>query len=101
MNTKYYNASNNFSAPISREPRPYAPYSYRSETVTPRPAPDSAPPVKKIEAEGAAAVKSARELSLKTDDFLLIGLIILLLPDAENNLMLILILGYLLVMGMN
>lgn len=44
---------------------------------------------------------SVRELSLKTDDLLLIGLIILLLPNAKDNLLLILVLGYLLIAGIN
>ena len=102
ITTKYYNASNNFSAPIKREPKPYSPRYYATEVITPEAHTEN---TKKEEAQNIEVVPkkdtSVRELSLKTDDLLLIGLIILLLPNAKDNLLLILVLGYLLVAGMN
>ena len=99
INTKYYNASNNFSAPIKREPRPYNPYMQKSEIITPT-KPNETEDFNEtplpIETKNNKAVQ---ELSLKTDDLLLIGLIILLLPNAKDNLILILVLGYLLISG--
>ena len=105
INTKYYNRSNNFAYPIKREPKPYNPYSYQSEIIVPR---ENNEEIKnenknveeKIVKTSNIKSPSAFDFSLKTDDLLLIGLIILLLPNAKDNLILILALGYLLLMGM-
>lgn len=102
ITTKYYNRSNNFKAPIKKEPKPYNPYSYRSEIIEPkRYEEDKA--IENNERQEIAELKesSSLGLSLKTDDLLLIGLIILLLPKAKDNLLLIIGLGYLLVSGMD
>lgn len=103
IQTKYYNASNNFSAPVKREPKPYAPL-YKPNDTPPLNNNFQAENEIKKETEKTKmreiSFSPSKELSLKTDDLLLIGLIILLLPDVENNLLLVLLLGYLLIAGM-
>lgn len=105
IRTKYYNSSNNFQAPVKREPKPYSPYTTKDEIIVPqRPKIDenvlteASLPV--CEGENKQIVQKNEnnfELSLKTDDLLLLGLILMLLPKAKDNLLLILALGYLLI----
>lgn len=113
MNMKYYNASNHFSAPIPREPKPYSPNTRKPEIVIPQkpfanshrqekqaplhtpelpiaPVPHKAPPPK-------------QELSfnnMKPDDLLLLGIIALLIWNSCDDMLLLFILGYLFLIGL-
>ncbi|MBE7036295.1 MAG: hypothetical protein E7403_03265 [Ruminococcaceae bacterium] len=103
MEMKYYNASNNFKAPIPREPKPYTPHlKNNSEIIIPK------KPVQEFEKE--VAISSAGEceerlgkqtgdtfsIANNRDDLLLIGLILLLILNQCDDYLLLLALGYLL-----
>lgn len=106
MITKYYNASNNFSAPIIREPRP------KPETIVPVKPP---PPPKEREEPSAPAVqaeikKPAKQGGLgglldgilggfESDDLILLGLLLILISDSDDT-FLTLIIGYLFISGL-
>ncbi len=103
MEMKYYNPSNNFRAPIPREPKPYVPTPKKaSEIVVPK-QPESCE-----EHENLAAVeepcfslesKKVDALSPNHDDLLLLGLILVLLANKCDDYILLIILGYLLITG--
>lgn len=107
MEMKYYNASNNFSAPITREPRPYQPYASRMEVIVPETPREEIrevrmEPMKRHEESKSAKAHSNSFLGdFQTDDWLLIGLILILILDSSDDILLLLILGYLLLTGWN
>lgn len=84
METNYYNRSNNFSAPIRKEPKPYTP-KYEEKTFT-----------KQSEQENIHAKDVHKSLlkSLKNDDLLILGIIFLLYSESESDHILLLILAY-------
>ena len=75
MVTNYYNSSNNFSAPIRREPKPYRPAHEHEEIV--------------LSEKKQTRIKE-QEKSLDSDTILILGLIMLLvLSGCEDTLLLI------------
>lgn len=90
METKYYNRSNNFSAPIKKEPKPYTPAKevYKEENTVI----DEHITCEKKE-QKPKEIKSVLS-RLKSDDLLLLGLIFLLMSDSDTDVLLLLALGY-------
>ena len=80
METKYYNRSNNFSAPIKKEPKPYSPEPQKSPCV------DLNTPEKN---------HKTLLLGFQNDDLLILALIFLLLGESNEDSLLIILLGYL------
>ena len=79
MVTNYYNSSNNFSAPIRREPKPYHP---KTEIL-----------------EETKEIKHSKKNvldTLDTDTVVILGLLLLLLMSDCNDTLLLIALGYLL-----
>lgn len=94
METNYYNRSNNFSAPIRKEPKPYIPkVSSADESVI------NEKPHKEANAEQKNKTSSLQ--NIKSDDLLILGLLLLLISDSSSDLLLILALGYLLLDSRN
>ena len=91
METNYYNRSNNFSAPIRREPKPYIPknISPNEETVK------KETPSQRIESPQENGNLGLFK-NLNSDDLLILGLIFLFLSDSSNDTLMLLALGYLL-----
>ena len=75
MVTNYYNASNHFSAPIHREPKPY------KEDAAVQKSPEPEPPAMP---------------AFDKDSVLLLGLVLLLVTCGCNDTLLLLALGYVL-----
>lgn len=105
---KYYNPSNNFRAPIPREPKPYTPpQRKKTEVVIPRAPGDGAAHAEQLQPEKAAEQKPCREMECdkpavfkpNQDDILLLGLILVLLANNCDDYLLLIILGYLLLSG--
>ena len=102
MEMKYYNPSNNFRAPIPREPKPYIPREQvepervfrRSEPEIPEP-PEELPEL--TIGEGQKAVSLKKELN--QDDLLILGLIFLLLMNSCEDYLLLFALGFLFLSG--
>ena len=103
MEMKYYNPSNNFRAPIPREPKPYVPEKpivkehYFEESKRPA----SVPEVREIPPE---TVPEKRQTSLikrelNQDDLLILGLIFLLLINSCEDYLLLFALGFLFFSG--
>ena len=88
METKYYNRSNNFSAPIKREPKPYTPKNISKEEEIKKETEFCEQKEKK-----PTQIKSVLN-SFKSDDLLLLGLIFLLLSDSDTDILLLIALGY-------
>ena len=88
METKYYNRSNNFSAPIRREPKPYTPKNIFEEEEIKK-----EPELCEHKENKQTQIKSVLN-SFKSDDLLLLGLIFLLLSDSNTDILLLLALGY-------
>ena len=85
MVTNYYNASNNFSSPIRREPKPFRPQNPECEHT--------------IAEVGKSHIshKGKGFLSeIDPDSLLIIGLVLLLLFSGCDDKLLIIALGYLL-----
>ena len=110
MNMKYYNASNNFSAPVRREPKPYSPYIRRPEVVVPQ-KPYNNSEVKKDIQNIQQNKKEPKPFNndksnkinfsnLKADDLLLLGIIAVLIWNSCDDTLLILALGYLFMAGL-
>ncbi len=117
MNMKYYNASNNFSAPVKREPKAYSSYTRTPEIIVPQrplrteyaenkqhasPPPLRTPEMPIVPAPHKHTGKS-KELNLsnmKPDDLLLLGIITLLVWNSCDDTLLLLILGYLFLAGL-
>ncbi len=101
MEMKYYNASNNFKAPIPREPKPYRP----PQKPIYEPKPYQEEPVESAEEipcpceEITPVVTKNSALSFDQDDYLLIGLILILLMNGCDDYLLLIVLGYLLITG--
>lgn len=107
MNMKYYNASNNFSAPIKREPKPYSPYARRpSEVIVPQrphtePSPHKQEPPKHNHIQqNTNSLKNLNLSNLKSDDILILGIIALLIWNSCDDTLLLLALGYLFLVGL-
>lgn len=117
MNMKYYNASNHFSAPLKREPKPYSPYTRTAETAMPQKPPPQAesfepqPPLRTPELPIAPVPRKAppaktpaktelRLSSMKADDLLLLGIIALFVWNSCDDALLLFILGYLFLIGL-
>ncbi len=104
MEMKYYNPSNNFRAPIPREPKPYVPqktmaqeqFFIRQEGLQSVPKPQEMPPEPIREERRKASVKK-REL--EQDDLLILGLIFLLLINSCDDYLLLFALGFLFFSG--
>ncbi len=114
MEMKYYNPSNHFKAPIPREPKPYAPPSYQQREVL---VPQPATIVLDKESNGAAfkeqrsqtpekaelpvAVRAdsgqRKVKQLNQDDWLILGVLLLLLLSGCEDYILLLVLGYLVI----
>ena len=110
MNMKYYNASNNFSAPVRREPKPYSPYIRRPEVVIPQ-KPYNNSEVKKNVQNIPLTQKEPKPFkddknsklnfnNLKADDLLILGIIAVLIWNSCDDTLLILALGYLFIAGL-
>ncbi len=85
MVTNYYNASNNFSAPIRREPKPFRPQSMEWEHAC------------KEENEQNQLQKGKGLFDgMDSDSLLVIGLVLLLLFSGCDDKLLLIALGYLL-----
>lgn len=85
MVTNYYNASNNFSAPIRREPKPFRPQPMEREHV------------RKEEDKQNQLHKGKGFLDeIDPDSLLIIGLVLLLLFSGCEDKLLLVALGYLL-----
>ena len=89
MQTNYYNRSNNFSAPIRKEPKPYAPEPIYEDIKKEPPK-----PIKPEPKENDGILKN-----LKNDDILLLGIIFIMLSDSNNDLLMIIALGYIFLGG--
>lgn len=99
MEMKYYNASNNFKAPIPREPKPYKPpQQLNGEVIVPQPPKENRERKLSIPEEFHCdeGNKPSFNLIKNQDDLLLVGLILLLLVNQCNDYLLLLVLGYLL-----
>ncbi len=85
MVTNYYNASNNFSAPIRREPKPFRPQPIEREHT-------------RKEEEKENRLKKGRGFldEIDPDSLLIIGLVLLLLFSGCEDKLLLVALGYLL-----
>ncbi|MBR5236224.1 MAG: hypothetical protein IKW06_02470 [Clostridia bacterium] len=107
MEMKYYNPSNQFKAPIKREPKPYRPPVYHeAEIIIPQ-----APKEYKPDAEERAEepVETTPVCNEKTtpfnnlinnqDDFLILGVLLILLLNNCDDYFMLLILGYLFLAG--
>ena len=88
METNYYNRSNNFSAPIKKEPKPYEPKPVHIEKEHQES--ECPPPVKTEKKERTSLLSS-----FQNDDLLILGLIFLLINEPNEDTLLILALGYL------
>lgn len=121
MNMKYYNASNHFSAPIKREPKPYSPYQRRPEVIFPQrpahsapqrqsmptvePSPHRPAPMENRQADNAPkaerrSLQNLNQANLQADDLLLLGIIALLIWNSCDDTLLLLALGYLFFVGL-
>ncbi len=96
METKYYNRSNNFSAPIRKEPKPYAP----NNIITDEPLEKNICEPRKERDCNHREVKSFLE-NFKSDDLLLLALIFLLLSDSNSDTLLLLAIGYIFISSHN
>ena len=102
MEMKYYNASNNFSAPIPREPRPYQPPQRNFYESKPVKEPIVTDTVDEEPCQGEEAVPvlvNKPEVNFNKDDYILIGLILILLMNGCDDWLLLIVLGYLLFTG--
>jgi len=88
MQTNYYNRSNNFSAPIRKEPKPYSPASVRTNEDCAK---------KESKQTSCDKPKDDNRLlkNLKNDDLLILGLIFLFLSDSNDDTLMLLALVYL------
>lgn len=90
MVTNYYNASNNFSAPIRREPKPFRPqYPERQQDWERERVKERENDVKPV------PTKKGFLEELDQDTILIIGLVILLLLSGCEDKLLLIALGYL------
>ena len=78
MVTNYYNSSNNFQAPVRREPKPFRPSCECEE---------------KIVCEREECSLKKQEKSLDSDTILILGLIMLLIISGCDDTLLLIALG--------
>ena len=88
METNYYNRSNNFSAPIRKEPKPYVPINIHKEKEYNEHEKTSIKP---------NSIKEKTNLfkNINNDDLIILGLIFLLLSDSNDDILMLIALGYL------
>ncbi len=102
MEMKYYNASNNFKAPIPREPKPYTPPKQVMEPVIPMPAKvlqineTKEPP--KIECHDEKKPQNIFQ-NFGQDELLILGLIFLLILNSCDDYLLLMVLAFLFLSG--
>lgn len=100
MITKYYNASNHFSAPIIKEPRhkpePVIPQRAEPEPPVPVPREPSAPPP--VQKKKGGLLDGLFD-HMEKDDLILLGLLFLLISDGDDP-VLTLMVGYLFLAGL-
>ena len=99
MEMKYYNASNNFRAPIRREPKPYIPQQKNGgEVIVPQKPEEFSKSDSSVCEEVEFENNHDNHLTFvnSKDDLLLVGLILLLLLNQCDDFLLLLVLGYLL-----
>lgn len=98
MEMKYYNPSNNFKAPIPREPKPYMPPRHTGEDKGKQ---EETPASIKI--KETSAMQECKENQLlkhkDADEILLLGLILILLLNGCDDYLLLAILGYIFLVG--
>ena len=88
METNYYNRSNNFSAPIRKEPKPYVPINIHKEK-------ECKEHEETIIKHDIVKEKTSLFKNINNDDLLILGLIFLLLSDSNDDMLMIIALGYL------
>lgn len=86
MVTNYYNASNNFSAPIRREPKPFKPQKEEIQHTEKN---------EECERRKECTRKGILE-KIDNDTILILGLVILLVLSGSNDILLLVALGYIL-----
>ena len=85
METTYYNRSNNFSAPIRKEPKPFVPKTLCTDGD-----------FSKQDSDCRKEKKEDLKNIVKNDDLLILALLFLFLSDSNNDTLLLLALLYLL-----
>lgn len=105
MEMKYYNPSNNFRAPIPREPKPYTPPKPMGERVVPVKAEEIREDVQIPAETKKTAMREERQQTVKAkkelnqDDLLILGLIFLLVINSCDDYLLLAVLGFLFLSG--
>ncbi len=97
---KYYNPSNNFKAPIPREPKPYKPPVPRAEVIFPHP-PEAEEQERTFPEEPIknGAVQTSKKFQLSQDDLVILGVMFLLILNSCDDYLLLAVLGYLFLSG--
>jgi len=99
MEMKYYNPSNNFSAPIPREPKPYVPPRKQAQEVLIPLKPQKSMQDEKDEKEERTEnphETKLEQMPFATDELIIMGVILVLIMNQCDDYLLLLILGYLL-----
>ena len=88
---KYYNPSNNFKAPIPREPKPYKPPVPKAEVIFPRQPemrekeiifPENGTPEETIPKE---SIPEHKKFQLSQDDLVILGVLFLLILNSCDD----------------
>lgn len=88
METNYYNRSNNFSAPIKKEPKPYIPQNIHKD--------ENHINYKQKDADPSSVKEKTNFFkNINNDDLIILGLIFLLLSDSNDDTLMLIALGYL------
>ena len=104
---KYYNPSNNFRAPIPREPKPYRPPRPVEEVISPRPISQVEEVCEEQEPEVTEtckpqfSFKKEKKFELSQDDLVILGVMFLLILNSCDDYLLLAVLGYLFLSGQN
>ena len=104
---KYYNPSNNFRAPIPREPKPYRPPRPAGEIISPRPVSRTEQIYEEKEVEETETCKPTipckkeKKFELSQDDLVFLGVMFLLILNSCDDYLLLAVLGYLFLSGQN
>ncbi len=100
---KYYNPSNNFRAPIPREPKPYRPTEVFSEIIYPKEVKehDEKTEVKEEKSFRCEAERSevSNKIEFSRDDLVILGVLFLLVFNSCDDYFLLAVLGYLFLTG--
>ncbi len=102
---KYYNPSNNFRAPIPREPKPYRPPRPIAEIISPRPVSRTEQVCEEKEVEEKETcmppipLKKEKKFELSQDDLVILGVMFLLILNSCDDYLLLAVLGYLFLSG--